>query len=42
MTFIWWFVWMLSNEPNITTSHWLSLLVLAVAIDIWGASSRAA
>lgn len=38
MTLVWWFIWMLSNEPPITSSHWLSFLILAVGFDIWGSS----
>ncbi len=34
MTFVWWLVWVLSHSPDIMTSHWLSLLILAIAIDV--------
>lgn len=41
MTFAWWLVWMLSGEPRITTSHWLSFLILAAALDLGYTGSRA-
>lgn len=41
MTLFWWLVWSLCSQPDISTAHWLSFLILAVAVDIFGVSASA-
>lgn len=42
MTLIWWIVWaILYSCPPITSSHWLSFLILAVALDLVDAAKKA-
>lgn len=39
MTILWWVIWALSGEPAITSSHWLSVLILAIGFDIYGSQA---